>query len=633
MKRWIPLFLMLTLCFVWGSALADLVIPTGTTVIEDSAFYSDSSLSIVVLPDGILRIESKAFRNCGLTRVNLPDSLTYVADDAFDGNSGMTVIANKNSQWYTWAKNKGFIVDTETAAVSGSFTYSSDTVTIGEKYYLKGSASVTNGTLGKVTVNTKYYDVSDYPYSEVTRSFSGVSNINLENFSGTYVFDTSKEPFNTPDDYTINLHVKASDNTYALVDSMTLTTVENTAVYGSFTNSSDIVTIGQKYYLKGSASVSNGTLSKVTVNTKYYDVSDYPYSEVSKSFSSGSSLMLEDYSGTFVFDTSKAPFNTPGTYTINLHVKAADGTYALADSMTLTTIRPASDLTFSGNFVDSYHMISLGGNWIINANVSVAGGSGYLGAVTINSPDVSTTMTDNFTGHNYSSVSTKDWGAYMIDTTESPWNVPGTYRLRLWAKDTNGDGGFGSLDEMTVEIIDGEPIADSWVYPATVGSFRQWNAYSESMANKGRPYHVALDLGTGTEGETVKAAANGVVTYVKNNDNNYKENPQTGNGNQVVIKHTLPNGNICYSFYAHLKKWSVTVSVGDIVTVGQKIAEVGRTGSASNGVNHCHFSIVNKNSSDFLGYVPNSAGTTNKNSYNGVTFYNPAYVINNSKLP
>ena len=520
MKRWIPLFLMLTLCFVWGSALADLVIPTGTTVIEDSAFYSDSSLSVVVLPNGILRIESKAFRNCGLDQVNLPDSLTYVADDAFDGNSGMTVIANKNSQWYTWAKNKGFKVDTETAVVSGNFTYSSDTVTIGEKYYLKGSADVTNGTLGKVTVNTKYYDVSDYPNSEV-----------------------------------------------------------------------------------------------------------------SKSFSSGSSLQLEDYSGTFVFDTSKAPFNTPGTYTINLHVKAADGTYALADSMTLTTIRPASNLTFSGNFVDSYHMISLGNNWIINADVSVAGGSGYLGVVTINSPDVSTTLTDNFSGHNYSSVSTKDWGAYTIDTTESPWNVPGTYRLRLWAKDTNGDGGFGSLDEMTVEIIDGEPIADSWVYPATVGSFRQWNAYSESMANKGRPYHVALDLGTGTEGETVKAAANGVVTYVKNNDNNYKENPQTGNGNQVVIKHTLPNGNVCYSFYAHLKKWSVTVSVGDIVTVGQKIAEVGRTGSASNGVNHCHFSIVNKNSSDFLGYVPNSAGTTNKNSYNGVTFYNPAYVIKYSKLP
>ena len=111
MKRWIPLFLMLIMCFVWGSALAELVIPTGTTVIGDSAFYGDSSLNVVVLPNGIQRIETKAFRNCGLTRVNLPDSLIYIADDAFDGNSGMTVEANQNSQWYTWAKNKGFIVE------------------------------------------------------------------------------------------------------------------------------------------------------------------------------------------------------------------------------------------------------------------------------------------------------------------------------------------------------------------------------------------------------------------------------------------------------------------------------------------------------------------------------------------
>lgn len=116
-------------------------------------------------------------------------------------------------------------------------------------------------------------------------------------------------------------------------------------VDGSFSVSSATVTIGDKYYLRGSASVENSTLKTVTVNTLYYDKSDYPYSEVSRSFSSGTSISLESYSSTYVLDTSKAPFNTAGTYTLNLWVKAADGTADKVDTMTLKTVGGEASLS------------------------------------------------------------------------------------------------------------------------------------------------------------------------------------------------------------------------------------------------------------------------------------------------
>ena len=46
-------------------------------VIQAEAFCGDTSLDKVVLPDGIKRIESRAFADSTLTEINLPDSLTH----------------------------------------------------------------------------------------------------------------------------------------------------------------------------------------------------------------------------------------------------------------------------------------------------------------------------------------------------------------------------------------------------------------------------------------------------------------------------------------------------------------------------------------------------------------------------
>jgi murein DD-endopeptidase MepM/ murein hydrolase activator NlpD len=64
---------------------------------------------------------------------------------------------------------------------------------------------------------------------------------------------------------------------------------------------------------------------------------------------------------------------------------------------------------------------------------------------------------------------------------------------------------------------------------------------------------------------------------------------RTGWGNRVVVRHTLPDGQVVYSLYAHLMSRSVLVRVGDHVAAGQPIAKVGRTGRAT--APHLHLEI------------------------------------------
>ena len=53
-------------------------------VIEVEAFYGDDSLDEVVLPEGTVSIGSRAFANSSLRRINLPDSLTIIANASDD---------------------------------------------------------------------------------------------------------------------------------------------------------------------------------------------------------------------------------------------------------------------------------------------------------------------------------------------------------------------------------------------------------------------------------------------------------------------------------------------------------------------------------------------------------------------
>lgn len=144
------------------------------------------------------------------------------------------------------------------------------------------------------------------------------------------------------------------------------------------------------------------------------------------------------------------------------------------------------------------------------------------------------------------------------------------------------------------------------------GENRNGSGYSS-----GRVYHLGVDL-LGSS-DTVYATASGNVVRAGRNN---------ANGNYIVIQHTL-SGKTVYSFYAHLAR--STVSAGTQVGKGQQIGIVGNTGSASAG-KHLHFAMMNTLwNGSYYGYSTYFTG--NAVNYQGVTYYNPVYVIQNGRLP
>ena len=84
----------------WGDGLR---LPGGLRSIEEEAFSGDSSISSVVLPEGIEEIGSRAFADSGLKQITLPASLQWIAEDAFAGCDGLRVTAEMGTYAYNWA--------------------------------------------------------------------------------------------------------------------------------------------------------------------------------------------------------------------------------------------------------------------------------------------------------------------------------------------------------------------------------------------------------------------------------------------------------------------------------------------------------------------------------------------------
>ena len=97
-------------------------------------------------------------------------------------------------------------------------------------------------------------------------------------------------------------------------------------------------------------------------------------------------------------------------------------------------------------------------------------------------------------------------------------------------------------------------------------------------------------------GMPVLAVAPGVVTEVVNtfSDSVPTVNPNIGGegapGNHVI----LDIGNGRYVAYAHLKRDTINVVVGQRVHVGQQIANLGNTGNSF--LPHLHFQLMNRSS-------------------------------------
>lgn len=80
------------------SSLKTLTIPEGVNTIGDYAFSSCSSLTSVVIPEGVTTIGSNAFRDCSsLTDVTFPESLTTIGSSAFYSCFSLKTLTIPNS--------------------------------------------------------------------------------------------------------------------------------------------------------------------------------------------------------------------------------------------------------------------------------------------------------------------------------------------------------------------------------------------------------------------------------------------------------------------------------------------------------------------------------------------------------
>ena len=113
-KRLFPiLIILLTVLAFACPALAEneglLVLPKNMQFIKSEAFKGSTAFERVIITEGAHTIESNAFAGSNLQQIQLPVSMTKIADDAF-GELKPLVIAVENTHAYGWANGLGLPV-------------------------------------------------------------------------------------------------------------------------------------------------------------------------------------------------------------------------------------------------------------------------------------------------------------------------------------------------------------------------------------------------------------------------------------------------------------------------------------------------------------------------------------------
>lgn len=105
------------LCLTIASAsAASLTFPTSLQTIEDEAFYGDSSIDEIVLPEGIKTIGERAFAYSSINTIYLPSSINYIADFAFQ-NTNVVGTGLPGTYAHEWFVSHGLTYITPTTPI------------------------------------------------------------------------------------------------------------------------------------------------------------------------------------------------------------------------------------------------------------------------------------------------------------------------------------------------------------------------------------------------------------------------------------------------------------------------------------------------------------------------------------
>ncbi len=86
-----------------------LFLPNDLQTINNESFM-DTGFSYIVVPDSVIRIDSKSFMNCkNLSVVRFLGNYAEISDDAFGKNESIIFVCNSSSSMVAYAKSHGFI--------------------------------------------------------------------------------------------------------------------------------------------------------------------------------------------------------------------------------------------------------------------------------------------------------------------------------------------------------------------------------------------------------------------------------------------------------------------------------------------------------------------------------------------
>ena len=108
-RRLISLLLIAAMLFSLScEAFAETItLPAALEEIGEEAFYGDESLDEVVVPYGATAIGPRAFAYSGVKRITIPDTVTQIAEDAFEGTADVTILSSADSYACKYADTNG----------------------------------------------------------------------------------------------------------------------------------------------------------------------------------------------------------------------------------------------------------------------------------------------------------------------------------------------------------------------------------------------------------------------------------------------------------------------------------------------------------------------------------------------
>ncbi|MBR6921965.1 MAG: leucine-rich repeat protein, partial [Clostridia bacterium] len=212
------------------TSLESVTFGSNLKTIGETAFADCTNLRSVVLPDGLKTINRKAFDNCRISKLSMPDNVTYLGLNAFKGNSiisvendidGVYYLGNEKNPYavFVGVKNTSYIKSIEIKEgtkliAEGAFEdcYELETLTIPESVLnINGIAFLSCRSL-----KTVYYAGNKRQWKNI--NISDVLNDELfaAVFAGDFAIETE---FNFFTDNAVLVHDLVVDSAFAISDS------------------------------------------------------------------------------------------------------------------------------------------------------------------------------------------------------------------------------------------------------------------------------------------------------------------------------------------------------------------------------------------------------------------------------